>query len=247
MLLTLDIGNTNIKTALFTGDEIINFNIHRNSIEALEYINRTKFKNTAICSVNPSIEEVLENVITDIGISVFTVNVKSKFNFQIEYKTPDTLGMDRLCSVVGALNLADKKNMILDNQYLITIDFGTATTINILSPDRKFIGGLIAPGLKTMLNSLKEKTAQLPLIESGFYGGVIGDSTKSSILNGVFTATIGMISETINQLTSESNKVPLIFTTGGNAEPILPHIKHKIIYDKALVLRGLKVAYDLND
>ncbi len=248
MLLTLDIGNTNIKTAFFSGEEILDFNVHRNSTETLKYINKTKFENSAICSVNPSVEELLRNEIESREIFVYTVNVKSKFNLQIEYKTPETLGMDRLCSVVGALNLADKKNMILDNQYLITIDFGTATTINILSPDRKFIGGLIAPGIKTMLNSLKEKTAQLPLIDSGSYGGIAGESTKSSIINGVFTATIGMISETINYLTSESNKVPpLIFATGGNAESILPHINHKIIYDKSLVLRGLKVVYDLNN
>ena len=211
-------------------------------------MNKATFENTAICSVNPSVEAILKNEILQKGVPLFVVNVKSKFNFNIKYRTPETLGMDRVCAASGALLLATSDNMLADNQYLITIDFGTATTVNIISPDRKFIGGLIAPGIKTMLNSLKEKTAQLPLLVSGSYSGVIGNSTNSSILNGVFTATIGMISETIDHLIHDNNNnLPLIFATGGNAEIILPQIRYKVIHDKSLVLRGLKVAYELNN
>ena len=137
--------------------------------------------------------------------------------------------------------------MLLKGQFLLTIDFGTATTINIVSPEAIFLGGLIAPGIKTMLKSLNEKTAQLPIPEPVTFQELIGDSTNSSILSGVYNATTGMINETVNHLNKISKNVePIIFATGGNAEVIMPYIKHPIIYEEALVLKGLKVIYDLN-
>jgi len=65
--------------------------------------------------------------------------------------------MDRVCSATGAFEIATREKLLSSNQFLIIIDFGTATTINIVSPLREFIGGLIAPGITTMLKSLNEK------------------------------------------------------------------------------------------
>ncbi len=155
--------------------------------------------------------------------------------------------MDRVCSAVGALEIATKKNIISKDQFLITIDLGTATTINIVSPDKQFIGGLIAPGINTMLNSLNDETAQLPLTKAGSYKGLIGSSTNSSIMSGVITSTIGLINESVNYLYRESKHFPLVFATGGNAKIIIPYLKHQLIYEESLVLRGLKVIYDLNN
>ncbi|MFI5237114.1 MAG: type III pantothenate kinase [Ignavibacteriales bacterium] len=246
MLLAIDIGNTNIKSVLFAGNQLKNFTIHSSTDKAIEYINKTSFNEAAICSVNPAINKILSESISTIGISPFQVNIQHKFNLTIQYDTPSTLGMDRVCSAVGALEIATNENIISKNQFLITIDFGTATTINIVSSDRKFIGGLIAPGVNTMLKFLNEKTAQLPLPDLESYLGIIGNSTKSSIMSGVITSTIGLINETINHLNNESNIFPLIFATGGNAKYLLPHLKHNIFFEEALVLKGLKVVYDLN-
>ena len=154
--------------------------------------------------------------------------------------------MDRVCSAVGALDISTREKIISENQFLITIDFGTATTINIVSPDRIFIGGLIAPGVNTMLKSLNEKTAQLPIPDEESYRGIIGNSTNSSIISGVVTSTTGMINETVSHLYDESKVFPLVFATGGNARNILPYLKHKVFLEEALVLKGLKVIYDLN-
>lgn len=248
MVLAIDIGNTNIKSALFQINDLTELIVHKDIESVLNYISTNNFSQAAICSVNPNAKEKLQAELWKRGVEIFTATVKHKLNLEISYKTPETLGIDRVCSTVGALDYAVQKNMLHENQYLITADFGTATTVNIVSPDNKFLGGLISPGIRTMLLSLKEKTSQLPLLDYGTYTGVIGDSTNSAILNGVFASTIGMISETINQLKSESNCVePLFFATGGHAEVVLPHIKHQIIFQKDLVLRGLKVIYDLNN
>lgn len=248
MLLTIDIGNTNIKSAFFKNSQLKELIIHPNTEKALEYLSTHKFEEAAICSVNPAVEKLISDYICSKGISRFLLSVQSKLNLKIKYKTPATLGMDRVCSVAGALDIAEKEKLLLIGQYLITIDFGTATTINILSPDREFIGGLIAPGITTMLKSLNEKTANLPLPDLNNYKGLIGDSTSASIVNGVITATTGLINETIGKLSTENNEqLPVIFATGGNAGFIIPYLKHKVVFEEALVLKGLKVLYDLNN
>jgi type III pantothenate kinase len=247
MLLSLDIGNTNIKSTFFRDNTLIDFIIHSKIDDILKYIDNKSVNEIAVCSVNPSTEKIIVENISKKGIHIFLPNIKNKFNLKIKYQTPDTLGMDRVCSAVGAYDLAINEKMILKSHYLITIDFGTATTINVVSSEGDFIGGLIAPGINTMLKSLNEKTKQLPLSDLVSYEGLIGNSTNSSILSGVVTSTIGMINEAVNHLSKLSNHTPpLIFVTGGNAEFILPHIKQKIYYEQALVLKGLKVIYDLN-
>jgi type III pantothenate kinase len=247
MLLTLDIGNTNIKSAQFKDEHLNEFAVYHNSEKLFNYLTKSKFTEAAICSVNPSIEKIFIDYFSTKEISLFRANIQNKFNLTIKYDTPISLGMDRVCSAVGALDIAIKEKLLSKNQYLITIDFGTATTINIVSPSQEFIGGLIAPGISTMLKSLNERTAQLPLPDLSLYSGVIGHSTDTSIISGVVTSTIGMINETVNHLSEMSHQIiPLIFITGGNAKYILPHLKSKVIYEEALVLEGLKVIYELN-
>ena len=245
-LLTLDIGNTNIKSALFDGNKVSDFIVHSSVNDALKYLDEIKFKHAAICSVNHLFEEKLLSYFSQTGISAFRVNIYNKFNLTIRYETPNSLGTDRICSAVAALEIASKEKILSNNQYLMTIDFGTATTINIVSPAREFIGGLIAPGINTMLKSLNEKTAQLPVPNANSYTGLIGSSTNSSIISGIITSTIGMINETVNQLTYNSSTTPLVYCTGGNARYILPHLKVKVSFEEILVLRGLKVIFELN-
>jgi type III pantothenate kinase len=247
MLLTLDIGNTNIKLALFEDDILIELIVHSDADKAINYLNKTMFSEAAICSVNPRVEKSLAEIISSKGIKVFRANIQNKFNFKINYETPETLGMDRVCSCACAIEKADKNELLDKNQYLVTIDFGTASTVNIVSPKREFIGGLIAPGITTMLKSLNERTAQLPLPDLNSYNGVIGNSTHSSMISGVLTSTLGMINETINHLSELSNQnMSILFATGGNAKHVLPHLKYKVLFEEALVLKGLKVIYDLN-
>ena len=223
------------------------FIVHSDEGKVFDYLNKINFTEAAICSVNPRVEKLLAEKISSKGIKVFRVSIQNKFNFKISYETPDTLGMDRVCSAAGAMEIANKKELLKKNQYLVTIDFGTATTINIVSPSREFIGGLIAPGITTMLKSLNEKTAQLPLPDLNSYKGVIGNSTDSSIISGVMTSTVGMINETINHLTEISDQnMPILFATGGNAKHVLPYLKFEVLFDEALVLKGLKEIYDLN-
>lgn len=246
MLLTLDIGNSNIKSAFFKGTDPVEFKVHPEIDKLINYLNEKNFSNAAICSVNPAKEKIIIDVLSKKNVSIYKPTINDELNLRINYKTRDTLGIDRVCSAVGAYESAIKKKL-LKNHYLVTIDFGTATTINVVSPEKYFIGGLIAPGIQTMLKSLNENTAGLPLPDWDSYESLIGDSTNSSILSGVYNATIGMINETISHLKEINNgNQPVIFATGGNAKITMPFLKHKIFYDEALVLKGLKIIYELN-
>ena len=246
MLLAIDIGNTNIKTALIRNGQISNFIVHQDADQIIDYVNNLEIEKAAICSVNPLKQKAISEKLESKSVSVFNANVGYNFNLKIVYESPETLGMDRVCSSVGSLFLADKQKLLKKNQYLITIDFGTATTINIVSPEKEFLGGLIAPGINTMFRSLNEGTAQLPLTNKDSYQGLIGKTTNASIVSGVINSTLGMINEAVNKLEENSETTPLIFVTGGNVNFILPHLKKKVIVDEALVIKGLKTIYDLN-
>ena len=246
MLLAIDIGNTNIKTALIRNEQISSFIVHQYPDQIIDYLNSLEIEKVAICSVNPLRQKSIIEKLKSKCVSIFNANVNHKLNIKIIYESPHTLGMDRVCSAVGGLFLADKQKLSKENQYLITIDFGTATTINIVSPEREFLGGLIAPGINTMFRSLNEGTAQLPLTNRDPYQGLIGNTTNTSIVSGVINSTLGMINEAVNKLEENSDTIPLIFVTGGNVKFILPHLKKKVIYDEALLIKGLKIIYDLN-
>ncbi len=181
-----------------------------------------------------------------LGVEPFVISKDVNFNLQVNYKTPGTLGMDRLCSAEAALHLQKEKGFE-EKQIILSIDFGTATTINIVKYPGIFIGGLIAPGVKTMFKSLHSKTAQLPRVNLDNYKTLIGDDTISSIASGVVNSTVGLIERTINHLyeKEQCNEV-FVYLTGGFGERIKPYLNREVYYDKHLVLRGVKQIFDLN-
>jgi type III pantothenate kinase len=165
---------------------------------------------------------------------------------KIDYKTPETLGMDRICSAEGAFNLYGKN--LIAGTFLLTIDFGTATTINIVKYPNIFAGGLIAPGINTMFKSLTTQTSQLPELTIDNYNFIIGDDTHSSIASGVINSAVGLIEKVVsylNNLDDCSNLI--IYTTGGMADTLQKFLPKKIIYDEFLVLRGIRSLYELNN
>ncbi len=162
----------------------------------------------------------------------------------------DTLGIDRLCSAEGAFFLFKQSNNFInysDKDFIITIDFGTATTINFVQHPGVFLGGIIAPGIKTMFNSLQKNTAQLPEVGINNFESFIGTDTKQSIASGVLNSTLGLMEKTINYLKNEYHGENIfIYATGGNAKDILSHINFRYKFEESLVLLGVKAVWDIN-
>jgi len=247
----VDIGNTNIKTGIFEDGKLKDFRFF-NSINGAEsfWNSVADIKAAAISSVVPAFTEAAEAFFKSrFGFKPFIVSIENKFNISINYLTPETLGMDRICSCEGALFLSEQKNKAAGkNRFIITSDLGTATTVNIVNCNNEFIGGLIAPGLFTMAGSLFSNTAQLPDISFGSYSELVGRDTKTAIESGIINSTIGLYKNTFEYLDEKFDAAEIeFFFTGGNARYIQPHVKFKNMLVEELVIYGIKQIFDLNN
>ena len=248
MILALDIGNTNIKAGYFLKNKLNDVVIFRNPHELYDSIKHYDFNEAAISSVVPASTEKVKQFLNEkLEITPYIISKNSLFNLNLDYKTPETLGIDRICSVEAAFDIFNNGKSLKEGTFLLTIDFGTATTINIAAPPNNFIGGLIAPGIKTMFDSLNSRTAQLPSLNFSDYKSLIGKDTNSSIASGIITTTVGMIEKTLNHLKEKYGaKVIKCFITGGNAKQVQIFLPKDFIYDEALVLKGVNSVYNLN-
>jgi len=248
MILALDIGNTNIKAGYFLEDALNDVLILKTPDELFDSIKHYEFNGAAISSVVPALTESVKHFLEEeLNITPYIISKDSSFNLELDYRTPETLGIDRICSAEAAFDIFNSSKSLREETFLLTIDFGTATTINIIAPPYNFIGGLIAPGIKTMFDSLNIKTAQLPGINFSDYKSLIGKDTNSSIASGIITTTVGMIEKTIKHL-KEKYRVKEIecFITGGNAKQVQSFLPNDFIYDETLVLKGVNIVYNLN-
>jgi type III pantothenate kinase len=247
MLLTLDIGNTNIKAGVFKGEDLEDHYIFTNITLLKSFLNKHEISSIAISSVVPEKTKlIVEGILASYNFKPFIINSDCKFNLKIDYKSPETLGIDRICSAEGAFNLYN--HSLTTGTYLLTIDFGTATTINIVKFPNKFMGGLIAPGINTMFKSLAKQTSQLPDLSIENYNFIIGDDTHSSIASGVINSAVGLIEKVIGHINSLDDCSRLFtYATGGMANMLQKFLSNKIIYDEFLVLRGIRSLYELNN
>lgn len=256
MLIAIDIGNSRIKAGKFEKEKLIEFHSFKEIDDLITFLKSNSENDLAVSSVVPSKTEIISDEIKKFtGKNIFVLSEGIKTNLKIEYKTPETLGTDRLCSAEGAFflfkNVEKYKNYDVGT-FILSIDFGTATTINVIEHPGKFIGGLIAPGVDMMFDSLNQKTSQLPLLNISNYKSTIGNDTNSSIASGVITSVIGMIEKTINELLNVGTRHALsqqnffVYVTGGNAKKILPYLDKDYIYEEGLVLHGVNALWRLN-
>ncbi len=244
MLLACDIGNSRIKAGLFSGNKLIETFSFENAEQLQELYRNKQISGTGISSVVPESSGQLINFLENSSQLYHCISKDSRFNLKINYKTPSTLGTDRICSAEGALLLnGDMK----DDEIILTIDLGTATTVNIVKSANEFIGGVIAPGVTMMGEALHSYTAQLPLAGFSDFDSMIGSSTRSSIASGLINSALGMINRITAyiQKTFSPGKIS-IFMTGGNAEKLFPYIDFEFVYEKHLVLYGIKAIAGLN-
>ena len=129
---------------------------------------------------------------------------------------------------------------------LIIIDMGTATTMTVVDHAGNYIGGVILPGLKVSLDSLSSKTAQLPFISLDIPQKVIGKNTIDCMRSGIMYGTAGTIDGILDRMEKELGEPPTVLATGGLSRFIVPLCRHKIVYDEALLLKGLLILYQKN-
>lgn len=213
MVLTIDIGNTKTKIAVFKGEQLVEHivteSINKKCID--ELIDKFgSFENSIISSVNANEERRVADLFGEFELKCHLLSYKSPLPFEIDYLTPETLGKDRIAALAGAYAIGGEGN------YLV-IDCGTCNTYDLLI-DGHFIGGNIAPGIQMRLDAMHHFTAALPQcsIHNAQFtiDSSLGNSTKSSILNGAYWGVINEINGYIERYSRENDGLKVILTGG---------------------------------
>ena len=251
MLLACDIGNTRIKSAVFTKDKISHKKVTTLVSDLIDFYKTKDITAAAFSSVVPEKSKEFSDLLKQqFNISPLMVSDNLKFNLRIDYSTPENLGTDRVCSAEGAFYLFKRSKRYKKynkNDVIVSVDLGTATTINFVKYPGTFKGGIIAPGLEMMSQSLHDKTALLPVIPASAYKKLIGKNTKESVASGLINSTVGLLEKCFSELKAKRKLENIhIYLTGGNAPKIIPYLKIKHKFVEELVLLGIKAIYEKN-
>lgn len=253
MLLCLDIGNTHLLGGVFdqgklnarfrcathligTADQ---FGIFLLNILQTHKIDVEKITATAIASVVPGCDFTVKHTIASyLQSTLFMLQSGVKTGLNIKYKNPNEVGADRIANAIGAVNTFPNKNIII-------IDMGTATTLCAISKKRDYLGGIIFPGIKLGMESLKTHTAKLMEVDIETCGTYIGRTTKESIQAGLYFGQLGALREMIAGVKQElfESEPTIIVGTGGFAQLYRDKSLFDIILPD-LVLHGLYKAYE---
>lgn len=253
MILVMDVGNTNIKIAIFNKNKQfaswrISSKINRTAdelgITLMDLcksigINLVDIEGVIISSVLPNLNYTIEHSIKHyVGKTPLWVDCNLNTGLAIKYDRPENLGADRICTAACVYHNYGGPSIV--------VDFGTATTFGVISENGEFIGGAIAPGLKTAQEAMVAAGSKLPKFELVLPKKVVGtntmDNMRSGILYGFRNLTKGIV-EQIKEETGYHNAK--VIATGGLGEHIIED-SWVDVYDRALSIKGLKIIYDLN-
>ena len=253
MLLVIDIGNTNTSIGIFDDDKLIKTFSFSSDIKKtddeygiillsiLKHNNLlNKIEGAIVSSVVPQLCEVFKSSIFKyLNIEAISLSYKSNMPVKLSLKNNKEIGADRIANAT-AVCLKYKLPAIV-------IDFGTATTFDIVDENANFIGGIIAPGLKIQANSLSQCTSKLPKLKIEAPENSIGKDTISAMLSGIVLGHGAMIEGMIRRCEKELGKKATVIATGGYSDVLFKSTANVFNYiDKNLTLFGLKELYYLN-
>jgi len=240
MNLIIDVGNTLVKLAVYSNQRLINKKtdslINLTTI-AFELVSKYPSINAGIIS---SVGKLLEKDIRYLkGLIPFTVlNSKTKLPFHNKYKTPETLGVDRIALVSASVQ------QFPDNNVLI-IDAGTCITYDFINSKNEYLGGAISPGIRTRYQALNNLTAKLPLLNTKVPKSIMGNSTASSIHSGVVYGILKEIDGVIEEYQKNHQDLTVILT-GGDAKLLSKRLKSSIFANSNFLLEGLNYILEFN-
>ena len=253
MLLTIDIGNTNVLMGIFNNDELIaNWRFLSSTLRTSDEwgmmlmnqtdrhdIKMTMITGATISSVVPFLNPIFDKMINQyLKLRPLFISADIKLGIKIIYEEPKMVGADRICtSAAGFYKYGGP---------LIVIDFGTATTYDVILKDGSYLGGIISPGIETASEILYTKAAKLPLVEQKFPDRVIGRNTEESIQSGIMYGTKVQVDGIVSLIKNEINDNPKVIATGGIAELIKEKTQIIDFYEPFLILEGLNLIYKKN-
>lgn len=241
MNLVIDIGNTFAKAALFEGARLID-SIHcrRNETERLQALVGNKNPDACIISCVAANTAEIDAWINNLDCSILRLSGVTPIPFQNNYRTPKTLGSDRIAAIAGA-------QVILPHTDILIADIGTCLTLDILNAKGVFLGGNISPGPTMRLHALHEGTARLPLVSQEGTCPEIGNDTETAIRSGVLHG-IAMEVEGYARKLHKGKPALVVLVTGGKSSTVLPLLDKTIqaVEEPHLVEIGLNAILNYN-
>lgn len=253
MILTLDIGNTNIVIGGFENDELkfvsrVSTNVKETEDEyavklrnilILNNLNEASIEGAIISSVVPPLNNIMKKAVKFVsGKDALMVGPGIKTGINIRCDNPSSVGADLICACVASHNLYGSPSLI--------IDMGTATKIMVMDETGTFIGASIMPGVKIGLKALSSGTAQLPHISLEAPLSVVGKNTVECMQSGVVLGAASLLDGMIDRFNEELGINHKVYATGGLSQIIVPHCRHEITLDVDMVLKGLNIIYHKN-
>ncbi|WBX71780.1 type III pantothenate kinase [Tenacibaculum retecalamus] len=239
MNLIIDVGNTRVKAAVFelnTIKEIFVFKKEEIVFEIEKIIKNFSISATIMSSVSNISEKVVQEI-SDL-LDPIHLNSKTKVPFKNKYKTPETLGVDRIALAAAATKKYPDKNVLI-------IDAGTCITFDFINNKKEYLGGAISLGLKMRYQALHKFTSKLPLLELTEVAEFIGRDTNTSIHSGIINGVCYEIEGVINQYRSEYGDLTVVLT-GGDTYFLAKQLKSGIFAHPNFVLEGLHTVLTYN-
>jgi type III pantothenate kinase len=236
--ISIDIGNTLSKVGIFYGDILHKNSIFKNEdVEGIkDYVLANQAEHIILSSVTKSSNELI-NCLKDLA-PILLLSHETALPFSNNYKTPKTLGMDRVAGMAGALHFYPNTNCLV-------IDAGTCVTYDFVSKDGIYLGGSISPGLLMRLKAMHEFTGKLPLLDYEVIEDWIGKDTQTSMLTGVIWGMVNEINGFIARYDEAFGDLKVIIT-GGDAPKFVKHLKNNVFAEPNLLLFGLNKILKIN-
>lgn len=249
MILTLDVGNTSITAGVYDNEELVkHFRIPSDTTLTTTQYEELLINNTGALKLQGaiigSVVEELNDRLSYAVLRLYKVNPvilsdKSNMTIKLALKNNSEIGADRIANGFRAYELYKKA--------VIVVDFGTATTFDIVNSKGEFVGGIIAPGLNTQFSVLNKSTSKLPQLDVEYIERAIGNCTVDAILSGVVRGSACMIDGMLTQCEQELGEKAIIIATGGFCDIISKYMTRKFDYiNKNLTIEGLRDLYKIN-
>jgi type III pantothenate kinase len=254
MLLVIDVGNSNTSLGVYRGEELIahwrlttnavrtvdEYGVHARNLFALAGIDFKTIDAIAIASVVPPLNYTLKKMAEDyFHLSPLFIDHSTDTGLTILYEPASDVGADRIVDAVAAV----KKY----GAPCIVVDFGTATTFNVMNSLGQYLGGVITPGILISSDALFMRTAKLPRVDIKRPQKVIGSSTVTAMQSGLYYGYVGLVDGVLHRMISELGseyRPPRVIATGGLAQLIATGSEVIELVDDTLTLEGIRLVYE---
>lgn len=250
-LLVVDVGNTNIVLGIYRGDELASSwrlstardrTADEYGILAKQLVDgsaRAPLDGAIVGSVVPPLNSVVSEMIRRyFGVEPIFVEPGVKTGIAIHTDNPQEVGADRIVNCVAAFEAYGGPCVI--------VDFGTATTFDLVTKDARYVGGVIAPGLTISAEALFARAARLPRVDIRRPESVIGTNTVVNMQSGLFFGYLGLVDGILARIQKEIPGIKRVIATGGLATLFAEDSEYIDEFDPELTLKGLKIIYDRN-